>query len=323
MGKFSHIVTAIALLVATGAATSAQEQTREKIIFMPQWTPQAQFAGFYVAKEKGFYDYEGIDVEIKHKSTYSTEPVMDLMQKGNVQICGMQLIGSLIAAGNGTPIVNVMQLTQKTGLRCVTHKSVTDPQDLNGMTIGKWKTGFSELVEMLASDYDLNINWVPVTNGINLFVFGAVDATLCYSYNEFIQLELAMGTIPEDHIIKFLNYSVSFPEDGLYVTASYYKKHKEAVDKFVKASRRGWIYAAEHPEEAVKISEKITEKANILTNHTLQSRMLREYLELMSNPASGKIDFAPIGKKAFNSLAESLIRQNKIPLKPNYEDFVK
>lgn len=295
----------------------------QKMTFMPQWTPQAQFAGFYMAQEMGFYAQEGLDVEIRHIKANSTESILTQLVSGKVQIAGQQLLQSIIARSDGQKILNVMQITQKSGLWCVSHTPVSKPEDLQGMKIGRWKSGYSEFCDMLETYNNLHINWVPFINGINLYVYGAVDATLCYSFSEYIALQLAIGDIPDNQVLKFSDFGYECPEDGLYVTEEYYAQNKDAVDKFVRASKKGWEYARTHKKQTLEVVMRICSENHIVTNRAMQERMLDNYISLQTNPATGKIDFAPVTLPVYNDVTKALLETGYIVNKPEYKEVIR
>ena len=293
------------------------------LYFMPQWTPQTQFAGYYVALEKGFYAEEGLEVVIDHFGGSSTESVVDKLVPRNVDIITTQLISALLAREKGIKLVNVLQTSQVNGLMCATRFPIESPQSLNGATIGRWKVGFGEVSDLFCYKNGLDVHWIPYIQGINLYVSGAVDALLCYSFSEYLQLVLATGGIPKENVIRFRDFGLDFPEDGLYVTESYYKKNKEKVDKFVRASRKGWEYAREHREEALDISMKMIRSYNVATNRTLQRMMLDEMLDLQVNPATGAADFAPVRKEVFDALNAMLRETGHLKNVIQYEEMIR
>ncbi|MCQ2180999.1 MAG: ABC transporter substrate-binding protein [Bacteroidales bacterium] len=309
-----------ALLAAALCACSLYAQ---KVTFAPQWTPQAQFAGFYVACEKGFFAEEGLDVEIKHPGINSSVSSMDMLKSGSVQIAGFQLIQGIIARADGARILNVFQTTQESGLCCVSRKPISSPVEMDGLKIGRWKVGFSDFCEMLETYNNIHIDWVPFLNGIGMYVYGAVDATLCYSYSELIALELAIGKIPEDQILFFSDFGYECPEDGLYVMEDYYNSHKDVIDKFIKASKRGWVYARTHRDETLDITWKYIKAANINTNRETQRRMLDAYIALQQNKISGRIDFAPVKPKVFKSIVKALEDVGYITEEVEYNDIIR
>ena len=220
----------------------------ERIVFTPQWTPQSQFAGYYVAQAKGFYQEEGLEVVFDHPSASSS--ALNRLEEGSSHIIGLQLIQAIKLIGDGVPLVNV----------------------------GVWKAGFCELAYMLDRREKLNIEWIPFINYVNLFVSGAIDATVAMSFNEYLQI-LACGIQPQ-HVFYFSDFGYDIPEDGLYVTADYYRTHQKAVQAFARASVKGWKWAAQHPQETLDIVMRLVRKYHVATNRLQQQRMLENVLEL-------------------------------------------
>lgn len=312
---------ALPIIVFLSAALNLYAGT--KVVFTPQWTPQSQFAGFYMALEKGYYAEEGLDVVIDHSGIFSSEDMALRLIKGETDIMGQQLLQSIISRSDGMPIVNVMQTTQVSGLCCVSRKPISKPEDLDGMTVGRWRAGYSEFCDIMEATKGVSVKWVPFINGINLYVFGAVDATLCYSYSEYIALKLAIGEIPEENFLRFADHGYDCPEDGLYVTEDYYRDNKETIDKFVRASKRGWEYVRNHIDEAVALSMKYVKENNIVTNETHQRMMLETYLSLQVNPDTGKVDYAPVKEKVYNDIINALMETGYITNKPAYKEIIR
>lgn len=304
-------------LLCAGLALHAQ-----KITFMPQWTPQAQFAGFYVALEKGFYADEGLDVTIRHKESNSSHSVLDHLTKGDVDIAEEQLLSAIAARTHGQKIINVMQLVQETALCCVTHFPVSSIDDLQGKKVGKWVAAYGNIDKLLRQMRGIQVNWVNAFSPVNLFLYNAVDAALCASYNELISISLTMGGIPENQILRFSEHGLNCPEDGLYVTERYYKKNKDSVDKFVRASKRGWDYVRTHKEEALTITMKYIEQNHIVTNSMKQRMMLEEMMRLTINLVSGEADYAPVGKELFDAINKILFSLGAIDRVVEYDEFI-
>ena len=296
---------------------------QEIITFMPQWTPQTQFAGYYVAIEKGFYEEEGVSVVLDHFGGSSTGTAIERIAQGKADIITSQLVSAMIARDQGLPLINVLQTSQLNGLMCAAHFPIDSPQALDSTRVGRWKVGFGEICDLFCYKNHLSLEWIPYIQGINLYVSGAVDALLCYSYSEFILLELATGGIPPENVVRFRDYGLNYPEDGLYVTEAYYRAHPETVDKFVRASRRGWEYAREHPEEALEISMRVVQMFNVATNRVLQQRMLKEILNLQVNPVTGRADFAPVSRAVFDELNASLHETGHLHSDLKYEDLIR
>lgn len=296
---------------------------QEKITFMPAWSPQAQFAGYYVALEKGFYANKGLDVTIEHVGINSSKPGTVRLKQGEVDIIVSHPIQALLARNGGLPLVNVLQVFQNTGLMIVCHKAISDIKALEGMKVGIWETGFSEVCEVCLKSNGVHVEWVPYLNGINLFISKAIDATVVMSYNELNLLREAMGEIPEDHIIKFSDYGYKIPEDGLYVTEEYLATHGKTVNDFKSATKNGWIYCKEHPEEALDIVMDYVAKAGVKTSRFHQGLMLNGIIDLVTNINTGNPDFLQIQEGGFNKMVSYLVSMGYLSRPITYNEFVR
>lgn len=295
----------------------------QKVIFMPCWIEQAQWAGYYMALEHGFYKDEGLDVEIVHPALNTSYSAFEMLSTGKVNIVSGHLATALKLRSKGYPITNVLQTSQHSSVWCVTKYRVDSIQQLKNLTIARWKSEFGESFDLINSDYNLNINWVPFIRDINLFLFGAVDGILCSSYNEYLSVVTSMGNINPKCIIESADYGYDFPEEGLYVTNYYLNRNRKTVEKFVRASIRGWEYARAHQGEAVSYVLNLMRENNIQCNEYTQREMLKTILALQKNKMTGNQDFAPISLDEFYKLSDGLKRVGKLPSQVKYSDFIK
>ena len=279
----------------------------QRIVFTPQWTPQSQFAGYYVAQEKGFYKESGVEVDFQHPSvSYSA---LNRLFEGSSDIITQQLTQALIAIDRGMPLVHILQTSQRNALVLVTRAdSIRTIEDLKRKKVGVWKSGFGELAYIMNTEQRLGIKWVPFLEGTNLFISGAIDATLAMSYNEYLQIKVSGHE--DKPVIRFADTAYDFPEDGLYVSVDYFQRYPEKVKAFVEASRRGWEWAHEHPEETLDIVMKWAEKEHVHTNRIHQRWMLDEILRLQC--AEGE------QKPSFQLDAETVKRLGNLLLRHHY-----
>jgi len=254
----------------------AEGQSR-RLVFMPQWTVQSQFAGYYVALEKGFYKESGLEVEIVHPS--ASNSALNALKDGSCNIITLQLMQAMIAIDAGIEVVNILQTSQHNSLLIIPrHQDISSLGDLKGRKVGIWKAGFGELGYILDKEKKLDINWIPFINNVNLFISGAIDATLAMTYNEYLQI-LACGIKPAK-VFRFSELGYDIPEEGLYVMAGYYRQHRQDCEAFAAASRKGWEWVREHPEEALDIVMEYARREHIKASRVLQRRMLEEILRL-------------------------------------------
>lgn len=272
-------------LVAAVQVMPAQDAT---IVFTPQWTAQAQFAGFYVAEAKGFFREAGVKVKIEHPSV--TLPAMSRLRTNVSQATTLQLCQALEIVDGGIPLVNILQTSMNNGMVIVSARG-KDPLTQKGAKVGIWSVGFGQLAISMSIKEHLNYEWVRFAQNINLFLAGALDATLAMSYNEYYQLMQAGIELNDKNVYRFCDHGYNVQEDGVYMTRDYYEKHREQAKKFANACRKGWEWAAQHPDETLGIVMKYVEKNSIATNRVMQRLMLKEVLRLQVDRESKKREF--------------------------------
>ena len=272
------------LLLATATFTRGQE----RLVFTPQWTAQAQFAGYYVAQEKGFYKDAGIDVEIVHPT--ATLSAMNRINRNQSQATTMQLCQAMEIVDNGTPLVNILQTSMNNAMVIASRRN-QNPLSQKGARVGIWSAGFGQLAICMSQKDSLDYQWIRFATNVNLFIKGAIDATLAMSYNEYYQLVQAGYQLDSTNVYRFCDHGYNVQEDGVYVTRAYYRKHKDLARKFAQASRKGWEWAAEHPEETLEIVMKYVKENHIATNKVLQRLQLAEVLRLQLDRESGEREF--------------------------------
>ena len=276
------------LLVLSLLLASVTSRAQDTFVFTPQWTAQAQFAGYYVAQELGFYTAAGIEVIIVHPTaTYSA---MNRIRSNESQATTLQLCQAMEIVDSGIPLVNILQTSMNNGMVIVSRRDV-DPLTQKGARVGIWSAGFGQLAICMSLKDGLDYEWIRFATNVNLFIKGAIDATLAMSYNEYYQILQAGYELDTDEVYRFCDHGYNVQEDGVYMTRDYYRKHKKQAQAFAEASRRGWEWAAEHPEETLDIVMKYVEQNHIATNRTMQRLMLAEVLRLQVDRESGQREF--------------------------------
>jgi len=261
---------------------------QDKFVFTPQWTAQAQFAGYYVAQELGFYYKAGIDVEIVHPSV--TQTAISRIRNNESQATTLQLAQAMEIVNDGIPLVNILQTSMNNAMVIVSSRGM-NPLKQTGAKVGIWNAGFGQVAICMGLKENLNYRWIPFANSVNLFISGAIDATLAMSYNEYYQLVQTGIELDEDNVYRFCDHGYNIQEDGVYMTKEYYDTHKDQAQKFAEASRQGWEWAIQNPEETLEIVMQYVEKEHIATNRVLQKLMLDDVLRLLKDRESGQYEF--------------------------------
>ena len=291
-------------MIATAQIASAQDET---IVFTPQWTAQAQFAGYYVAEAKGFYRNAGVKVRIEHPT--ATQPAMSRLRNNECQATTLQVCQAMEIIDGGIPLVNILQTSMNNAMVIVSACD-KDPLTQKGARVGIWSVEFGQLAICMSKKDHLNYNWVRFAQNVNLFVSGALDATLAMSYNEYYQLVQAGIKMTDKNVYRFCDHGYNVQEDGVYMTRDYYEAHKDLAHRFAQASKKGWEWAAAHPDETLDIVMQYVEKNHIATNRVMQRLMLKEVLRLQVDRESKKREFRL--RPDMVRLASRLMKENQM-----------
>jgi len=252
----------LAAIVAAALGAAGAARAADPLTLQLKWVTQAQFAGYYVAKAKGFYTAAGLDVTIKPGGP-DINP-SQVIAGGGADVVVDWMPSALATREKGVPLVNIAQVFQKSGmeLTCRRDSGVRTPADFKGKTLGVWFSGNE--YPFLGWMAKLGYNWSGPNPDVHVLKQGFnVDPLLqkqaaCIStmtYNEYWQL-IEAGMKPEQLIVfKYSDEGVATLEDGLYATEPKLKDPAfvDKLARFLKASMQGWNYAIEHQPEAVKI----------------------------------------------------------------------
>ncbi|MCH2282974.1 MAG: ABC transporter substrate-binding protein [SAR324 cluster bacterium] len=279
-------------MLTVGLAFSAQ--AADKVTIQLKWVTQAQFGGYFVAQDKGYYQAEGLDVTIKPGGPDIAPP--QVIAGGGADVIIDWMPAALASREKGVALVNIAQIFKKSGmmLTCRKDSGIKSPADFRGKTLGVWFYGNE--YPFLSWMSKLGIPTTGGSNGVTVLKQGFnVDPILqkqaeCVStmtYNEYWQIVDA-GLSPSELVVyKYEDQGVSTLEDGLYVMEKNLRK-KAFVSKmarFLKASIKGWKYAADHPDEAADIVLENDDTGAQTEKH--QRRMMREINKLVGNQPQG------------------------------------
>jgi NitT/TauT family transport system substrate-binding protein len=305
MTKSLKLTLALAMSLMAGSALAA-----DKVVLQLKWVAQAQFAGYFVAKDKGFYEAEGLDVEIKPGGPdIAPEQVI---AGGGADVIVDWAGGALAAREKGVGLVNIAQPFAKAGMQLVCPKDgpVKTEADFKGHTLGVWFFGneypFYAWMNKLGLKTDGGADGVNVLKqsfDVQPLIQKQADCISVMTYNEYWQL-IDAGYKPEDLIV--FNYAAmgnDLMEDGLYAMEDKLMDpaFKEKMVKFVKASMKGWAYAKDNPDEAATITMD-----NGAQDENHQKRMMGEVAKLLGD-ASGKLDMTLYERTAKALLDQKII----------------
>ena len=289
-----------------GMATAAQA---EDVTLQLKWVTQAQFAGYYVAQAKGFYEDEGLNVTILPGGPDIAPP--QVIAGGGADVAVEWMPAALAAREKGLALVNIAQPFASSGmmLTCLKESGVATPADFADKTLGVWFFGNEYPFLSWMSQLGLKTDGSP--GGVTVLKQGFnVDPLLqkqaaCIStmtYNEYWQV-IDAGIKPEDLVtFKYEDQGVATLEDGLYVLEERLADpaFAETMVKFVRASMKGWKYAEANSDEAAMIVLENDESGAQTEEH--QKRMMGEIAKLTAG-SNGALDVAAAERTVASLLA--------------------
>jgi len=319
-GRVAALALLGCLLLGAGGPAGAQESGPVRVTFLPQWVPQAQFAGYYVAYEKGFYRRRHLEVEIRRGGP--EWPPSELLTLGMVDFGTLFLANGIRKRAQGGGLVNLAQMVQRSGLMLVAKKAqgIHTPADINGKKVGLWGEEFRLQPRAFFHKYHVQVKEIHQAATLNLFLRNGVEVASAMWYNEYHQL-LNAGLNPEELTTFFLaDHGMNFPEDGIYCREEMVQQHPERCRAFVAASLEGWRYAFAHPEEALDIVMQYVRAANVATDRVHQKWMLARMADIMQPPGWDR----PLGtltEKAYVRVAGVLQDNGLITRIPKFSVF--
>lgn len=273
-------------------------QAADDVTLQLKWVTQAQFAGYYVAQDKGFYDEEDLNVTIKPGGP-DIAPTQ-VLAGGGADVAVEWMPAALAAREKGLPMVNIAQPFKSSGmmLTCRKDAGIETTDDFKGKTLGVWF--FGNEFPFLSWMSKLELPTEGGEDGVTVLKQGFnVDPLLqnqaaCVStmtYNEYWQV-IDAGLTPDDlNVFKYEEQGVATLEDGLYALEENLADpaFEDKMVRFVRASMKGWKYAEENPDEAAEIV--LDNDASGAQTEEHQKRMMGEVAKLTAG-SNGALDEA-------------------------------
>ena len=287
---------------------------KERVAIQLKWKHQFQFAGFYAALEKGFYDESGLEVSIIEGGPGTD--FIEAVLTGKAQF-GIEMPDLLLRRAKGDPVVALASIFQHTpiALMSLSESNIRTPQDLVGRNIMLRPESNADLRAMIANEgIDLgSINITPHSFDLDDLVQGKTDAMSLYvtAYTaEFEKRGLSFNTMdPYD-------YGVNFYGDSLFTTEDQIRKHPGQVEAFRKASLKGWEYAMDHPEEIARI---IHEK---YAPHKTIEALLSEAEHMKPLLLHRIVEVGHINPRRWKHIGDTFVEQGMLAADYSLEGFI-
>ena len=280
---------------SASAESCATNGAPTKVSLQLEWVPQAQFAGFYVAQDKGYYADEGLEVDILPGGPN----VRGIQQvaSGAATFGLDSVLGVYQARDAGLPVVIAGQFDQKDGFVKLAMKSsgIAKPEDFRGKRVGVWpdENEFYPLMKSVNIDPNKDLTLVQQAFTMDDFLNGGLDVASATLWNEY-NVVLESGVKPEDlNVINYSDYGFGIPHGALLTTADTLANNRDLAVCFVRASIRGWQDAFNDIEGATDIVMKVVQAGTEQSSREHQKLML-EAMKTLDLPEG--FDPANLGK---------------------------
>jgi len=254
-------------LVAGACSATPAGPTLKPVKFQLQWVAQSQFAGYYAAKDQGYYSAEGLDVSLLLGGPQVNN--VQVVATGGADIGTAWLPNMLQSREGGTDLVSIAQIFQRSGTRMAGFKkaAITTAKEMAGKKIGSWLGGnepelFAALTKAGLDPTKENI--IKQNFDMSGLLKGDLDVAQAMIYNEYAQVleakNPATGQLyqPSDfNVIDFNDPSVgtAMLQDQIFASDKWLKTgdNADTATKFLKASFKGWIYCRDNAQKCVDI----------------------------------------------------------------------
>lgn len=318
----------LAILLPATLFWATPLQAAQPLRLVLQWEHQAQFAGYYVAQELGYYAEEGLQVEIVPGGPAIDAPT--LVENGEADFCSAMLAPVLArqaetAVDAERRLVLLLQLINRSTLTLVAWKNGADGHspihsiaDLDGRRVSLWPA-FATAYHQFFARQGVRPQVVPQHYSLSLFLRRGVDACSAMLYNEYHSL-LQQGVNREElSLFDFHALGFYLPEDGLYCRRGFYQQQPQRCAAFARASLRGWQTARQQPQLALDLVMRQVEAANLPVNRAHMAWMLQQVLQAIFAPEDQAWPTGRLRPEDYTGAGTLLGLSGRLP---SYDDFV-
>ncbi|RHW31162.1 ABC transporter substrate-binding protein [Lysinibacillus yapensis] len=244
---------------AGNTATENGKQQLEKVTVVLDWTPNTNHTGLYVAQENGYFEEQGLDVEIIQPGDAGAD---QLVASGNAEFVVSYQEGITLARTQNVPIVSIAAVIQHntSGFASPVDKNINSPKDFEGKVYGGWGSPIEEAVlETLMNTENADVEKLDIVNAGNADFFTMANQGIDFAwiYYGWTGIEASLRG-EEINMVYLTDYSekLDYYTPVLATNEKMISEHPETVKAFVAAASKGYQFAIEHPEDAAKILSK-------------------------------------------------------------------
>lgn len=247
------ICVVLCVITASFSCSKSSPTTTERVQLILDWKAQMEHAGFFVAKQQGFYKNEGIDVEILEGIGAPT--TAQVVGNGTYKLGVTSGSATVIARVKGIPIVSLAVINQHTPVvvYALAETNIKTPQDLIGKRIGvniggtKHREFQAFLKKLNIPESDIQLMGMSEASPAPLLA-GQVDAMLGYTEDQPVTVELRGQAVSR---LSLADYGIDVYSTNIIANESFLKENPDLVKRFMHATIKGWQHAIDHPDQAV------------------------------------------------------------------------
>jgi ABC-type nitrate/sulfonate/bicarbonate transport system substrate-binding protein len=314
------LVLALSLLLGACQGGGQSAQTDEVTVQL-SWFHSAEFAGFYLADQLGYYEEENIAVNLVAGGP-ETDPVSEIAT-GEAQFGIVAGDGVIRAQGNGQDLVALAAIYRKSPLvvMSLADSGIQKPEDLQGKTVGvispgldtTWDIQFIAMLNTLGIDPN-SMTFVPneFYHGADDLLSGKMEASSGnFSINEPVQATMDGHDL---NLIYYSDYSIEFYNNLIVTDSNLIAENPDLVERFMRATLKGYQHAIEHPEEAANQTVKYDENLDF----AFQKAMMEAQIPLID---TGDAPVGSMDKAVWENTQQILLNQNVIDSSVNVANF--
>lgn len=300
-------------------ALSGMSLAADPVRLMLLWEPQSQFAGYYMALEKGIYEQHGLEVELIHSGTHQNP--LECLHEGKTDYSLSWLNASLLDDRVGE-LMHVGQMVNQSNLMLVGWKDlgIEKLKDFDGKKVTIWGGLFrSNFVNCFAHE-GIQAEIIEQYYQTSLFQRKAVAGCSVMEYNEYDTLLLSGIDAEALSTFRLRDHGFNLPEDGIYTLRTHWQAHPNEARKLMEASIEGWQYAKDHPEETLDVVMRYVEAQNLPTNRVHMRWMLEVMLKSVFSE-DGAWTPGYLSQSQFDQTVASMIEVGLLTDAPAFESF--
>lgn len=255
LSMFIILVIILGSFFVSGCSSNKTQDQLEKIVITLDWTPNTNHTGLYAAKDKGFYEEVGLEVEIVQLSGGSVEQVV---ASGNSHFGISYQEAVTYARLSDIPVVSIAAVIQHntSGFASLKSRGIESPKDFEGAKYGGWGSPVEEAtIKALMDKYDADYEKVEIlTTGAVDFFVSEKNADFSWIFFGWDGVAAKIKGIDLNYIeLGAIDPALDYYTPVIITGETLIAEKPELVEKFMKATSKGYVFSMEQPEEAARI----------------------------------------------------------------------